>query len=182
MSLDKKGIIVIDVDGVIVDVMPNFIEKINAHFGTTYLDSDITSFHLDQVLPPDQFDFMMNLWSTDTLYDNLTVEEDVLSALDKMKGFARLVACSSPMPGHIRSKYEFIEKLGFSRDDIVLTKGKDILKADIRIDDHTENLTDPESFNICFAKSWNTFWDEKDGPRTDDWEKIVKLTEEKLRS
>lgn len=170
----------IDVDGVIVDVMPSFVKKINGHFNTSYLDSDITKFRLDEIFPPDQFGFIMKLWSTDTLYDDLTVEEDVLSAIDKMRGFGRLVACSSPMPEHIRSKYEFLERLGFSRNDIVLTNGKSILKADVRIDDHTENLTDPESLNICFTKPWNALWDEKNGPRTDDWEEIVTLAEEGL--
>jgi 5'-nucleotidase len=171
--MTKNNIILIDMDGVLTDHTPRHCAAFNEHFGTSLTPADITSFEYD-FLTPEQRHFMMCLWDLPGIYDEDSLTAEQLEVLDGLREIGRVVACSSPMAGHIESKYRFLTRY-FDRADIVLASDKDLVDGDILIDDSPRNIRAFSGHTIIYDRPWNQG---VKGPRARSFEDLGPLVQD----
>ena len=172
MSIKPK-IVFLDVDGVIVDHNHEFLEELNRIAGSSYRYEDLTDFWYHNCFPEEHADIIDAMWHRPDLYDGREPDPEAMKAIEEMRTFARVVAFSTPTPGHIASKYAWLMGIGFHERDIILLRDKSLGRGTVHIDDRIKNLTGFSGAKICFERPWNTKWDESMGLRTNDWDKIV---------
>lgn len=139
--------ILVDMDGVIADLLPRWLELINkvespASRAGDYKIADITSWNTHECV---------NL-PADVCYGMLTPE--LFASLDPLPGAietlqawrrcgheVRICTAPSAHPGSGGAKVEWVRKhLGWTEKDMFLCHSKDWIKADMLIDDGPHNL------------------------------------------
>lgn len=82
--------------------------------------------------------------------------EEGLAKLRAQPG-VRVMAVSAPFAEHAGSKWKFLRRMGFGRNDIFLTKSKNDVCWDTLIDDRAETITKipPGRTGILFTQPWN---------------------------
>jgi 5'(3')-deoxyribonucleotidase len=174
---EYSKIVYLDVDSVLLELHPGFLATLNKELGTRYTMDNITTFGYVGSLSPEHAKIVQAMWSNPSLYDGKEADPAALAALAKIRKFARAIALSSPTIGHVDSKLRWLTKhCGFLKEDIIIAKDKSLQRGAVLIDDHIENLLRFPGGRICFSRPWNTAWDTKLGPRTDDWNEIIKIT------
>ena len=174
-----KFTIVVDVDDVLNDLNRKTCEAFNRMYFTSMTEDDITSYDVYKCM---QFE-IANLYSA-LLYNN-----DVLKSLEPVEqsqwgirylvqqGF-NVILATATKPSCFNTKVEWIKKnFPFIKtSDIVCVPSKNILKADVLIDDCPDQLISSLGCTrICFDKPWNKNMHDEvyDIHRAKTWEEIV---------
>lgn len=150
-------IIALDMDGVMCEEPQNeHIVRLNAEFDTKYTLEDITDFEYSMLTHQQrQFLFGLDCWHREDLYDKVPMSAEKLEIIKKLRELGRVIALSSPLEGHIKSKYRWLRK-SFDRKDIFLASDKTLVKADVLVDDCLDNIfTWPGEYAIIYDQPWN---------------------------
>lgn len=160
--------IALDMDGVLVESNWDNMERLNEKFGTSYRLEDIKSFSYDFLTKEQRTFIYEECWHDPTLYDDAVLSQCQTIAISKLRDIGRVIVVTSPLLGHIESKFRFLTN-HFPRPDIVLASDKTLIDADVLIDDGIHNLEVFPGIPICFHRPWNEEWD---GPRVYDFQFI----------
>lgn len=161
--------ILLDCDGVLVESNSQNLRRLNKEFGTDYRFEEITSFRYDFLTDEEREFIYEECWHDPHLYDDAEVTEAQEQAIKMLRDLGRVVVVSSPLLGHIESKYRFLQK-HFKRENIVLASDKGLLDGDVLIDDGPHNLEPFEGDTIVYDRPWNQ---DVEGPRARDFFGIV---------
>lgn len=148
-------IVALDVDSVLVECNRRNIARLNKHFGTDFEYEEIDDFEYS-FLTDEQRDFIYEVcWNDPTQYDEIDLSPEWQAVIESLQdmGF-RVIACSSPLEGHIKSKYRFLKRY-FDRADIYLCSDKSLVRADILVDDAPHNLEAWPGYAIVYDRPWN---------------------------
>lgn len=147
----SKPILLLDMGGVLV--YHNHIDALNAEFGTAYTRDDIIEFTYSN-LPPEHAEFMFAQWHRHDLYDSneLTLEQQ--DVIDGLREMCRVVVCTSPSAGSIKSKSDFLRQY-FDKDDIVIASDKTLVRGDMLVDDAPHNIHSFPGHVIIYDQPYN---------------------------
>lgn len=178
-----ENLILLDCDGVIIDMNRQFIQRANAEFGTDFSYEDITAFSYKKCLGDEIGEWILRTqWQRADLYqDNDSLEEGALEGIAKLRKMARVVVVSSAMVGHASSKMRFLmERVGISWDDIIFAHDKSLIEriapTALLIDDGPHNLDKHQGPKIVYDRPWNREWAEWlsiNAWRAHHWDDIV---------
>jgi 5'(3')-deoxyribonucleotidase len=174
--MSKDNIILLDMDGVIVDMNPVLLDKVNKEFDCNHDESDLTSFRYDESLPKEHADFIYELWHDDNLYQGVEWSNNAEEAVEELRGLGRVVVVSSPMVGHGSSKLRWLYNHGFDRKNVVLASDKNLVHGHVLIEDRARNAENFPQSAILVDKPYNQ--DSNHQPRAYDWSDIVNYTKE----
>ena len=174
----SKPILLLDVDDVLVESSRINITRVNAHFGTKYKFEEITTFSYTNMKPEHrQLIFSSECWHDQHLYDGIELTQEHLVTLEKLRHISRVVVCTSPLLGHIHSKYAFLCK-HFVERDIIIASDKSIIGGHILVDDGPHNIVDFPGATVVFDRPWNR--ELTDYPRAHTFSDIYDKVEEIL--
>ena len=157
--------LLIDVDEVICD--PGFRAVINMYLHTNYEMDDFTEYYIDDVIgDKDRIkDFYDNFYLNYNTFDYATLLPDAYDTLKKLNEKYEIYLYSSVInpfcvekSGHLYAdKYNYlIKELPFLDPfKFIFTSSKNLVKADIQIDDRMENLQGESSLKILFTAYHN---------------------------
>jgi 5'(3')-deoxyribonucleotidase len=147
-------IVLLDVDSVLVESNHWNLEQVNTRFGTNYQFEQIVDWNY-RFMNPVHREFLYNeCWQSGTLYDKQELSQSTLVTIAKLRRIARVMPCTSPMLGHIRSKYAFLLRY-FDANDIILIKDKTVVNGAILVDDRPHNIEAFPGHPIIFDCPWN---------------------------
>jgi 5'(3')-deoxyribonucleotidase len=149
--------VILDIDGVVWDHNRFFLERVNGRYGTSYKFTDIVAFRYGEFLPEEHANYIYKLWHSPDLYEmDECLMPGALSGIECLQQITRVVAVSSPLEGHIESKYRWLVKT-FGRRDIALLSDKNLVykPGRIMVDDAIHNLKEWPGKTICFDQPWN---------------------------
>ena len=164
-----KPIVLLDLDGVMIDHNDQFLQEVNEMFGKDYVYDDIVNFDYS-FMEVEERTIMFALWEVAS-YDGKSLSVENQDNLKALRTFARVVACSTAFTGHIESKHRFLRRY-FEPQDIVICKDKALVGGDILVDDKPKNIKlfrDVGKHGIVFNQPWNQ---DVLGPRAMDFESI----------
>jgi len=167
----KKKVVLVDMDGVLADIIEKIVGKVNAKFETSYFPKDVTDW---------KFSCMSSIEKSWVL-DNLFLQDFFFRALPKVPGGIETVSdwivnekfevffVTSPEERNPSCYYEkwawlraafseeIFEAYNF-RYRVIFTKDKTAVKGDYLIDDKPEvkGAFTPEWKHLCFEAPYNT--------------------------
>lgn len=166
-------IILLDMDGVMVEHSAMFMRWLNRDNGTNHRYEDIAGFDYPN-LSADERRQVMRYWHKRDLYDSHPPEPGCLEAIEDLRRRHRVVAVTSPMDGHVHSKFTWLRRTGgFAKKDIVIAGDKDLVGGDVLLDDRIRNLEEAAAKGreaVCYDRPWNQEWR---GSRVGGWAEFV---------
>jgi 5'(3')-deoxyribonucleotidase len=172
MKCNQPLTIAIDVDGVLLDLVTPWLERLHARTGYKIYYEDVKTFNIETLLP----EYLRSTFTSfldDTIYDYV---QPVLDApwgvMELAKMGHSLILVTHCHPDRIASKMRAIRRFFpevFS--GVVVTKWKDCVNYDILIDDAIHNNP-----TILLNQPWNLGWDANEfSQRALSWNHIVSL-------
>lgn len=155
--------LLVDVDEVICFTMHN---AVNEFLKTNYKIDDFTEYYIDEVaIPKDKMSQFNNFLSTYNLYENADIVPNAIEAIEKLSEEYDIYFCTSCInpfdiknSGNIfKQKYEFLLKAFpfISPKNYIMTSSKQLIKADVIIDDVLKNLDGLCEERILFSSYHN---------------------------
>lgn len=161
--MTKKNLL-LDVDEVIC--FSGFLESVNEFMQTNYEIDDFTDYYIDEAaIPKNKMADFNKFVSEKNLYQNAHILPNAIETIRILNGLYNLYICSACLnpfdvasSGKIfKDKYDFLIKtLPFIEPShFIFTSTKNIIKADIQIDDRVANLANDIKVRILFPSYHN---------------------------
>lgn len=166
--------ILVDMDGVIADVYSRFLQKHEEEFGIRLVISDISG-----LLEEDAFPNLPDWVNSPGFFRTIPVMPDSQETLKRLNGKYDLVIVSmaTEFPNSLTDKQFWLHKNYpfISWRQLVFCGSKNLLNADIMIDDHPKNLDNFPGETIIFTQPHNMKLSGLRHRRVDSWKEIEKL-------
>lgn len=161
----KPEIILLDIDGVIVDFKDTYLMLLKELHGVHKTEADITNFDFTKCIATVEQDraIWRHIERSPGMVYNFAVYDGAMDFLAELRQLGRVVACTSPANANWtaeRSQW-LQDKAGFSKRDIVLASDKSLIGGDYLIDDLVKNLAEWSEEGGCggypllFDRPWN---------------------------
>ncbi|MBX5439850.1 MAG: 5'(3')-deoxyribonucleotidase [Thermoflavifilum sp.] len=161
------------------EVMADPITKLRAwyarDFGKTYTDEEIAGKHLAEVVPPAHAHLFHQYLNTPGFFRDLAVMKDAVEVMKCLHEKYHLFVVSAAMefPNSLKDKYDWLQEhfpfIGWQQ--ICLCGSKQIVSADIMIDDHSRNFHNGIRRKILFTSHHNVF--EQAEERVNNWKEVA---------
>lgn len=166
--------ILVDMDGVLVDIYPMFFKLHEQETGQRLNIKDIAG-QLEEEAFPNQRKWV----STPGFFQSLPVMQDSRESLKRLNNFYKVIVVSlaTEFPYCLTDKLLWLnDNFPFiSWQQIVFSGDKNIIKADIMIDDHFKNLDHFKGRTILFTQPHNILIRNSSHTRVSSWAEIEKL-------
>jgi 5'(3')-deoxyribonucleotidase len=151
--------IAFDVDGVIVDIQPKILLRVNQELGTAYEVDDIDEWDYQKTLGPTGHKIAWQVINSEDLYDDLHAEADVLAVAQRFAQAGHdVIFVSAATEAHATSKLRFLTSRkcnSIPLKNIVLTHDKTRVDFDILIDDRTSTVESLPGRALLWDQPWN---------------------------
>lgn len=151
----KKKTIVLDMDGVLVDLLPSFLKTYNTIFDDNKTESDIKTWKINKYTKPEISKYVENIFKLPGFYENLHPVHSQRFSLDeiiiKLKRKYHVVIATDPYVEEIdlrvdimHQKLKWIKKYLPSIDiesEVFFTNDKGMIDGDYIVDDSPLHLT-----------------------------------------
>lgn len=156
--------ILVDVDEVICDT--GFLALINKFLGTSYTFDDFSDYYIDDVIGNESKRKEFYKWIQDyNMYDYANVlpgAYEVLKELNEYYDIYVYSACVNPFFVE-KSGKQFMDKYNYLQNNFpfidpnkyIFTNSKNLIKADIQIDDRVDNLMGDVTTKLLFTSYHN---------------------------
>ncbi len=169
----KKRILV-DMDGVLVNIYARFFELHEKLTGIRLSESDVAG-----LLEAEAFRDQRKWVSTPGFFRDLPVMPGSVESLGRLNGYYHvlIVSLATEFPNSLTDKQFWIhQNFPFiTWQQIVFCGDKTLIKADIMIDDHPKNLDRFEGETIMFTQPPNMLFQDTIHRRVSSWAEIEKL-------
>ncbi len=155
--------LIVDMDDVITE--KGFIRMINEFLGTNYTQEDAESYYINDLIPKDRMDEWVEFYSNNNVYDYANIVEGAKETLEKLNekydlfiATAYVFRDAPQVSGKtLNDKYNFLIK-NFPFIDphkFIFISNKELLEADIRIDDSPKKLIGKARLKLLFTAYHN---------------------------
>lgn len=160
----KKKDLLLDVDEVIC--FSGYLEAVNDFLNTNYNIDDFDCYYIDEkVIPKERFKEFNEYVSKRNLYDYTSFLPGAIETIKKLNEKYEIYICSACLNTfdldnsgiQFKNKYDFLRKnLPFiNPQKFILTSSKNMVKADIQIDDYLPNFDNNTKLKILFPSYHN---------------------------
>lgn len=160
----KKKDLLLDVDEVIC--FSGYLEAVNDFLNTNYTIDDFDCYYIDEkVIPKERFKEFNEYVSKRNLYDYTSFLPGAIETIKKLNEKYEIYICSACLNTfdldnsgiQFKNKYDFLRKnLPFiNPKKFILTSSKNMVKADIQIDDYLPNFDNDTKLKILFPSYHN---------------------------
>lgn len=178
--------ILIDVDEVICNT--TFLYYINEFLNSKYKLEDFDTYYLDEIIPEDKREKFYDFYIKHDVYEKSEIIEGAYEGLEWInENFEMYLLTSSIMYNKEREsgklfadKYNFIlNKFPFiNPESIIFSNAKNMMVADIQVDDRLKNLLGPVTNKILFSAYHNKNIDDNELKdkgiiRINSWKELV---------
>ena len=180
--------LIVDMDDVLCE--KGFIRMINEFLGTNYEQEDAKSYYINDLIPKDRIKEWAKWYSKRNTYDYVNILENAQEVLEKLnKKYDLYIATAyvfrdaPEISGKtLNDKYNFLcENFPFiDPHKFIFISNKDLLEADIRIDDSPKKLMGDARLKLLFTAYHNknlteTELKENNFIRVNNWKEIEKI-------
>ncbi len=155
--------LIVDMDDVITE--KGFIRMINEFLGTNYKQEDAESYYINDLIPKDRMDEWIEFYSNNNVYDYANIIDGAKETLEKLNekydlyiATAYVFRDAPQVSGKtLYDKYNFLIK-NFPFIDphkFIFISNKELLEADIRIDDSPKKLLGKARLKLLFTAYHN---------------------------
>ena len=180
--------LIVDMDDVITE--KGFIRMINEFLGTNYTQENAESYYINDFIPKDRMDEWVEFYSNNNVYDYANIVEGAKETLEKLNekydlyiATAYVFRDAPQVSGKtLNDKYNFlIENFPFiDPHKFIFISNKELLEADIRIDDSPKKLIGKARLKLLFTAYHNKNMSEQELKennfvRVNNWKDVEKI-------
>ena len=155
--------LIVDMDDVITE--KGFIRMINEFLGTKYKEKDAKSYYINDLIPKDRMDEWVDFYLRENVYDYANIVKGAKETLEKLNEKYDLYIATAYVfrdapwvsGKTLCDKYNFLIK-NFPFIDphkFIFISNKELLEADIRIDDSPKKLLGKARLKLLFTAYHN---------------------------
>ena len=151
----------IDLDEVVAKLMDKWLVHYNKDYKDNIHINNITDWNISRFVKLECGDMIYKYLSLPNFFSDLEVIEDSQRIIGMLAYLHKVFFVSDASFGHAyKDKIEWVEEHFPFVEDVVFTKSKGLINADMLIDDAIHNLTDfklanPKSEIIVMDRPWN---------------------------
>jgi 5'-nucleotidase len=168
---------IIDIDGVLADNHTPWLDLYNLDYNDHMTKEDIHSWDMDKLVKPECGRKIYEYLKRPELYVHAPQIKNSIGGVQVIRdmGFEILFVTS----GFYMSKIDWMFRHGYTKStmdnpELIICANKQLIKADIIIDDRPSNL-EGFKYPICFDQPWNQDYD---GVRAKGWIGVIQLIKE----
>ena len=180
--------LLIDMDDVICE--NGFIRMINEFLGINYRAEDANSYYVNDLIPKDKFEDWVKYFEEKNLYDYVNIVKDAPEVIEKLNKVydiymitAYIFRDKPEISGNqLKNKFDYLVKnLPFiDPKKFIFLSDKELVNADIRIDDNVDKLKGKAELKLLFTAYHNKNISEeelkeKKLTRVNSWKEIEKI-------
>lgn len=180
--------LIIDMDDVICG--RGFIKMVNEFLNSNYKQEDAKSYYINDLIPKEKFEEWVKYYKGRNAYDYVELNENAVETIEKLNKeyevyivTAFVFRDAKEFSGtHLKNKFDYLQKiLPFIKpEQYIFTTNKDIIEADIRIDDSLSKLNGKADKKLLFTAYHNLYFTdeelkEKNVTRVNNWKEIEKI-------
>ena len=155
--------LIIDMDDVMCK--NGYIRMVNEFLNTNYKPEDAKSYYINDLIPSEKIEEWIEYFKNKNVYDYVELTEDVQEVIEKLNKKYEIYIVTAyifrdepNLSGKIlEDKFNYLcEKFPFlSPKQFIFTSNKDIIDADIRIDDSANKLNGKAEIKLLFTAYHN---------------------------
>lgn len=155
--------LIIDLDDVICG--GGFLELVNKFLKTSYTIDDVDGYYFQSLVPEDKLNDFYEFLLDSNMYNYIKIVPNAIEVIEKLNNKFEVYICSSFIIPNVTSglgklikdKCDWIEKnLPFlNYNQMLFMSPKQLINADIRIDDYLKNLNGSGELKILFTAYHN---------------------------
>lgn len=180
--------LIVDMDDVLCE--KGFIKMVNEFLGTNYKQEDANSYFINDLIPDERFEEWIDFFKKRNVYDYEDLTKDVQDVMQKLNEKYELYIVTAfvfrdapELSGpHLKDKFEYLYKnFPFIKPrQYIFINNKDLIEADIRIDDSVLKLNGKADIKLLYTAYHNLkISDEelksKGIKRVNNWREIEKI-------
>ena len=180
--------LIVDMDDVLCG--KGFIRMINEFLETNYQEEDANSYYINDLIPKEKFSEWLQFFAEKNVYDYVDLVEDVQEVMRKLNEAYDIYIATSyvfrddkQLSGKsLKDKFEYLYKNFpfINPEKYIFITNKEMIKADIRIDDSIQKLEGDAEIKLLFTAYHNVNISEeelkeKNLIRVNDWKEIEKI-------
>ena len=180
--------LIVDMDDVITE--KGFIRMINEFLGTNYIQEDAGSYYINDLIPKDRMNEWVEFYSKKNVYDYANIVEGAKETLEKLNEKYDLYIATAfvfrdapEVSGKtLQDKYDFLcENFPFiDPHKFIFISNKELLDADIRIDDSPKKLMGKARLKLLFTAYHNVNMTDEELKennfiRVNSWKEVEKI-------
>lgn len=180
--------LIIDMDDVMCE--KGYIRMVNEFLGTQYKQEDAKSYFINDLIPEEKMAEWIKFFEEKNIYDYVNLIKDVQEVMEKLNKkydiyivTAYIFRDNKKISGKtLERKYNYLsEKFPFiGPEKYIFTTDKDIIEADIRIDDKMKKLKGKADLKLLFTAYHNKDLSEEDlkskgVTRVNSWKEIENI-------
>lgn len=157
-----RPVILIDVDSVVADMMPECLKRYNADWSDSLTVEDLTDWDLRKFVKPECGSSIYDYFQDPSLYENCKPVTGAVCGVNVVRSLGgRVVFLTSCLPHSFDAKWEWLKRHGLldykhSQPDLIAASDKGLICGDAMVDDGLHNLHAFRSgARILFAQPWN---------------------------
>lgn len=156
--------ILIDMDDTIEQLVPAWVNYLNAHYGTDTRPEDVRSWNMNLSFPTLTEEQIFSALHDDCLWDDVIPMPGAVEALRQLSDDGHeLMIVTATTYQTLRAKMDKVLFRYFpfiSWNQVIITSRKQLVRGDIMIDDGPHNLAGGEYHKILFQAGHNLDFDE----------------------
>ncbi|MDD3392656.1 MAG: hypothetical protein PHE54_03875 [Bacilli bacterium] len=155
--------IIVDLDDVICDC--GMLYVVNKFLNTNYDINDITRYYVQDLIPEDKMEDFMTFFFDNNMYELVKINDDAKEVLKYLNDTYEVYICSAYVVKDDVSrsgiltlrKHNFLyQNFSFiNPNHYIFTSSKDIISADVRIDDKLSNLKGEAKLKLLYTAYHN---------------------------
>ena len=174
----KKGLIITDLDDVLIELLAEWVHRLNVQYGTNVTVDDIKDWDMIKAFPMVSEDKICEPLLNPEIYRSMKPVKDAVKYLTKLhdEGYVIKIATAS----HYRCLPYKLEYAVFpifkwiTYKDIMVVFDKSLIKCDFLIDDYHKNLEGSTACKILMNKPYNQCSTVHDY-RVNNWKEIYDI-------
>ena len=155
--------LLIDMDDVICE--NGFIRIINDFLGTNYRAEDANSYYVNDLIPANKFEEWVKFFEEKNLYDYVNIVKDAPEVIERLNKFYDIYIITAYIfrdrpeisGNQLKNKFNYLTKsLPFiDPKKFIFLSDKELVDADIRIDDSIDKLKGKAELKLLFTAYHN---------------------------
>lgn len=171
--------ILCDVDGVVADLLSEWVRRYNAKYDDDLSPEDVTQWEMHKNVKPECGTSVYNFLRMPNLYSSVEPIPGALEGVQELRRRGhRVVYVTASVVGSLDQKARWLKAHGFleNMEDLVMAKDKNLVRGQVLIDDGAHNIETFPGFGLLYEAPHNAefVWPF----RAANWTEVVEKIEE----
>lgn len=167
-------IIACDIDGVLLDLMPQWVKMYNEDYNDNLTPADILGWSVHKYIKKECGRKIYDYIEKPEVFEQSLPIPHSLNCIENLcYAGHKVVYVTANNPFDVKTKWLEKHDYPFSIDDLIVCRDKSYIHCDFMVDDYIKNVETSRGTGILFTQQHNKQYDWS--PRANDWHEVLRI-------